>query len=190
MMATLEAVRGWAWLVVLGVSLLIGVLTLRKVKLGTGAGIAFALFRTAVFFGMLCLPLIDQPRLSVGIVFPLSGLVLLVSGLFLILSGGRELTKTQLVGVRGIPEKLITTGPYARIRHPLNLGLLLAFPGWFLLWGGEYSLVFPPVLIVVLVFETFWEEGNLLHAFGEEYRDYRERVGMFFPRIGGSGRRG
>jgi protein-S-isoprenylcysteine O-methyltransferase Ste14 len=101
----------------------------------------------------------------------------------LIVLGGRELAKTRLEGVKGMPEKLITTGPYAVIRHPINLGLMLAFPGWYLLWGVTWSLILPAVLVIVLVVETFWEERNIRKTFAKEYEEYRRRVGMFLPRF-------
>lgn len=77
---------------------------------------------------------------------------------------------------------LITSGPYRWIRHPLYtfggllfVGLSIAIGSW-LLWisiflGGLWLRLRLPL-----------EEQGLLDRFGEEYRDYREKTGAFFPK--------
>ena len=139
--------------------------------------------RGIIFFGMMYLPLIDQPRFSAGIALPIISIMLLIFGLYLIVRGARDLTKTQLQGITGVPDKIITTGLYSVIRHPINLGFMVAFPGWYLLWAGTYSLIFPPVLVVILIFETFWEERKIEKTLAEEYIEYKKRVGMFSPKV-------
>jgi protein-S-isoprenylcysteine O-methyltransferase Ste14 len=79
--------------------------------------------------------------------------------------------------------KLITLGPYTRIRHPLytaldcfGLSLALVSANWF----------FVGIFILSLV--GLWarvpkEEQMLLDRFGEEYQQYMQRTGRFFPKI-------
>jgi protein-S-isoprenylcysteine O-methyltransferase Ste14 len=78
---------------------------------------------------------------------------------------------------------LITTGPYARIRHPLYAGML----GWSLsLAVLTANWIF--VAICILVFAGLsWripkEEQMMIEAFGDEYRVYMQRTGRLFPKF-------
>ncbi len=79
---------------------------------------------------------------------------------------------------------VITTGPYAYVRHPMYLCFLLLGTGIFLLtanWflGGGFLLV----ILLVMIVRTPIEERALLNAYGQEYADYTKRTGRFFPRV-------
>jgi len=79
--------------------------------------------------------------------------------------------------------QLITIGPYAYVRHPLYIGIVVAIVGTALIVadtgasiGFFFSLAF------------FWlkatREERLLEAeFGSVYASYRERTGSLLPRI-------
>ncbi len=77
--------------------------------------------------------------------------------------------------------ELVTTGPYAWVRHPIYTGLLLAFAGSAVAraeWRG--------VLAVVIVFAALWrklrlEERWMREQFGAGYRAYAERVRALIP---------
>lgn len=143
------------------------------------------LILSIVFFTLISLPLINQPRISNKVTL-LVGAILGVFGITLIIFAVRELTKTKASDLRGLatPEKLITTGPYRLIRHPANIGFISIFVGWFLTWGAVYCLYFiAPILVIGLIIESFFEERVLEKAFGDEYRDYKKRVGMYFPKM-------
>lgn len=179
------------WLLVLLFSLCVSLLTTWKrqvkdkqinlplVRLAIGSTLARALG----FFVIIYLPLINQPRILDTIAYPIIGIILVVFGIVPIAVATRELSKTEFHGGRGIPEKVITTGPYSIIRHPANIGFISAFTGWSLVWGAVYSLCLVPILTIGLVIESFWEEKNLEEALGDEYREYKKKVGMFFPTI-------
>jgi protein-S-isoprenylcysteine O-methyltransferase Ste14 len=81
--------------------------------------------------------------------------------------------------------RLVTTGPYRWIRHPLyTTGLVLFFglgliaASWFVLlwsviaWLGIRLVVIPR------------EEAHLVTAFGDEYLRYRRGTGALLPSIG------
>lgn len=77
--------------------------------------------------------------------------------------------------------RLIETGPYEYVRHPIYTGGLLFFAG--------YALVTSPAALIPLVaLGVLWRnkaalEEELLERRYPEYRDYRARVpGAFFPR--------
>ena len=78
--------------------------------------------------------------------------------------------------------ELIDTGPYARVRHPIYTGLILALIGSAVAldeWRG--------VLAVAIAIASLWrklnvEERFMLEAFGDRYADYRRRVPALVPR--------
>jgi len=150
-----------------------------------GVAIGSTLARALAFFVIVYLPVMGQPRISRSVLVTALGTIIMLFGAFCIVAATRELSKTTFRGGKGIPEKVITTGPYSVVRHPATVGFACAYVGWSLLWGGLYALYLAPVLIIGLVIETFWEEKNLEKALGDEYKEYKQRVGMFFPKIRG-----
>jgi protein-S-isoprenylcysteine O-methyltransferase Ste14 len=79
--------------------------------------------------------------------------------------------------------KLITSGPYHYIRHPLYTFGFVFMVAITLLTGLWWLAVaaLPPLLI--LLWRTPIEEQRLIETFGDEYREYMKRTGRFFPRL-------
>jgi len=79
--------------------------------------------------------------------------------------------------------RLITTGPYARIRHPLYAGMC----GWFVslsLLTANWIFVGACVLTFAgLLYRIPKEEQMLIEAFGDEYKEYMKRTGRLFPKF-------
>lgn len=78
---------------------------------------------------------------------------------------------------RGPTSALITTGPFARSRHPIYVGLALAFAGVALL-GNSGWLLAATVAAVLTVDRLVvrHEESHLVETFGDAYREYARRV--------------
>jgi len=79
--------------------------------------------------------------------------------------------------------ELVRGGPYARVRHPIYTGLLLAFIGTAIV-RGEWR----GVLAVLIIFAALWrklrlEERYMVETFGDEYRRYREHSAALIPFI-------
>jgi len=77
--------------------------------------------------------------------------------------------------------ELITSGPYALLRHPIYTGLLLGIVGCAVARGEWRGL-----LAVALVFFTLWqklklEEKWMRAQFGESYEAYCQRVPALVP---------
>ncbi|MCG8585363.1 MAG: isoprenylcysteine carboxylmethyltransferase family protein, partial [Pirellulales bacterium] len=70
---------------------------------------------------------------------------------------------------------------YKSVRHPLYLGWALAF--WATPTMTVGHLLFAGVLTGYMVVAAVIEERDLVAHFGEQYRKYRQRVPMFFPRF-------
>ena len=71
--------------------------------------------------------------------------------------------------------RVVSTGPYACVRHPMYAGALLFFIGTPLLLGSWYGLAAVPVLTVVLAARAVMEERMLADEL-PGYRDYATRV--------------
>lgn len=76
--------------------------------------------------------------------------------------------------------ELVTTGPYARIRHPIYAGILLAMLGSAL----GVNVAWLPALIPIgayFVYSARREEALMLGQFPEQYAAYVRRTKMLVP---------
>jgi protein-S-isoprenylcysteine O-methyltransferase Ste14 len=96
---------------------------------------------------------------------------------------GRTLARQGRVGdlPRMETNRLVTTGPYACMRHPMHLGLLL-FP-WAvaLMIGSPSFLLFiaPMEMVAMVAMILTLEEREALQKFGVSYAAYRRKVPAF-----------
>lgn len=78
---------------------------------------------------------------------------------------------------------LVTTGPYGWVRHPLYSAGMVESIGVCLLTGNWFVALSAGLFWTLIALRTPLEEQKLLEKFGNEYRDYGERVGRFVPRL-------
>jgi len=72
-------------------------------------------------------------------------------------------------------QRVITTGPYSYVRHPMYAGAILFFAGTALLLGSWWGLVSVLVFVVLLAIRTFIEEKTLRIGL-RGYDDYAAEV--------------
>jgi len=72
-------------------------------------------------------------------------------------------------------QHVISTGPYAHIRHPMYTGMIMFFAGVPLLLGSWWGLAVAPVLLLLLTVRIRIEERTL-RAGLPGYSDYAARV--------------
>ena len=77
--------------------------------------------------------------------------------------------------------RLIQTGPYAVVRHPIYSGFLLAFLGTALAFGQVRGLVAWALAFVGWRLKSRMEEEFMQQRFGAEYADYKRRVRELIP---------
>ncbi len=113
-----------------------------------------------------------------------SGAAVTAGGLLFAVWARRHLGEnwSQAVTVKEGHE-LITSGPYALVRHPIYTGFLLGFVGCAMARGEWRGL-----LAVVLVFGALWhklrlEEKWMRAQFGESYEAYSQRVAALVPYV-------
>ena len=87
-----------------------------------------------------------------------------------------------LLGLRDVEPVFRTPGLYRVVRHPIYLGFLLAFWATPVMTVGH--LLFALMTTGYILLGIALEEHDLVNMFGAEYRNYRHRVGMLFPRLG------
>ena len=81
-------------------------------------------------------------------------------------------------------QQLVTRGPFAYVRHPMYLGILVASFGGLLLYR-TWTLVFTTLNFLALTVRARREEQALAAEFGEQWEAYRRRVPGWIPRIRG-----
>lgn len=107
--------------------------------------------------------------------------VLCVLGIYWLFSSiGRGITPTSATRTE---HRLVTSGPYRWVRHPLytiGSSLFLAFglmaDSWFIALLGILAFI-------AMAIRTPKEEANLIAKFGDEYRRYMQRTGRFLPKF-------
>ena len=79
--------------------------------------------------------------------------------------------------------RVIATGGFRYVRHPLYLGSILSCLG---LTIATLSIISFVLFIGIFIFYNYiagYEEKLLDAKFGEEYRQYKKRTGKWMPRI-------
>lgn len=107
--------------------------------------------------------------------------ILCVLGIYWLFSSiGSGITPTSATRKE---HKLVTSGPYRWVRHPLYtvgssmfFALGLMADNWFIILLGVLAFT-------AMASRTPKEEANLIEKFGDEYREYMERTGRYFPKL-------
>ena len=109
------------------------------------------------------------------IVFSLGVLIVLISGYQF------KMVSTTISPLK--PEEstqLVTTGVYRFSRNPMYVGFLLFLLAWAVLLGSFVAvLVLPLFILIVTKVQILPEEVVLEEKFGQDYVDYKHRVGRW-----------
>jgi len=97
----------------------------------------------------------------------------------------RALGKNWAPSVSGVRKDtvLVTSGPYAYVRHPIYSGVFFFLVTVALVAANLFILI-PTLALIALLYRSIAEEETLLIArFGNEYREYMKRTPRLIPRF-------
>ncbi|MDD4051412.1 MAG: isoprenylcysteine carboxylmethyltransferase family protein [candidate division Zixibacteria bacterium] len=96
-------------------------------------------------------------------------------GIFVV---GLGLTIGALIQLRGVEniDHLVTTGSFAKLRHPMYLGFILWIFGWAIYHGAVASLIAGLAGIGNIIYWRHFEEKHLERTYGERYTAYRRQT--------------
>ncbi len=119
------------------------------------------------------------------------GVPITLSGLWLLIQVHRALDVyfSPFLRIRE-GHRLITSGPYAHIRHPMYTSFLLLMVGLALISAHGMALLGVLLGIPALASRTIREEAMLEGHFGAEWRRHVARTGRLLPRWRGVGESG
>ena len=111
-----------------------------------------------------------------------TGVVLCVAGLIFCIWARFTLGRnwSGVVTLKGGHE-LITSGPYALVRHPIYTGLLTMFVATVIVLGHIAGIIALPLVIVSMWVKLRSEEKLMLKKFPDEYAAYQQRVKRLIP---------
>ncbi len=143
----------------------------------------YILIQLLIIAQLIAVP-IDPITQSV-LLFQLIGVTLVILGVGICFVARREIASNWVSGEeyqikKG--QKLVTTGIYSLIRHPIYLGFALSFIGGELTAQSYLFVVFLPYLISGYV-QGKREEKLLIAHFGDAYKTYMKKTKMFVPYI-------
>jgi len=128
------------------------------------------------------LPLLSPAALAGA----LAVLLLMGGALYLFAASSSALGKNWSFEARmRTDHQLIRNGPYARVRHPIYLGMLLFLLGLAVAFGHWLQLVVAvPLFLVGTSIRTRLEDRLLEGQFGKDFEDYARSTPSLIPRIG------
>ena len=146
-----------------------------------GVGLKFALISIVFAAVVFAVHFLWTPHLSIPIprFFSLSiGVLLMTIGIPIYLISGLTIHKYFNQG------KLATKGIYAYIRHPLyGSWIVFILPGIVFTMNSLLGLMIPVFMYFVFKALIVSEDNYLEERFGEEFYEYKKRVGEIFPKL-------
>lgn len=114
-----------------------------------------------------------------------AGIILFIVGYALRLTSRIMLHKQFSVFVALQKEhKLITTGMYHYVRHPIYTAGIISFIGFIFITNSALGLLIGLLIVFpALLYRIHVEEQMLIEHFGEEYLEYKKKVKALIPGI-------
>ena len=109
--------------------------------------------------------------------FHLASFLLIGLGFWLMVAAWRVLYRAHR------DRRLATDGPYARIRHPQYVGLVVIMLGFLVQWPTFVTLAMFPILVLVYRRLAVREELEVGREFGSAWERYAHITPRFFPRF-------
>jgi len=153
--------------------------------------LSICLKRVIIWLVMTCLSIVVGMSMdmvfmteSFPVAIRLFGILGMVLAHFPLRRTGRLLTSLGEPKEWGCTSRLVTKDIYQCVRHPHHLGVSIFMTSLGLAIGHLWSFLVISLTqwIWVLSFLLLVEEKELMEKFGEDYRIYRQKVPMLFPK--------
>lgn len=148
----------------------------------TSRGTAWVLLQFTLMFALLAAAPLWRGQWSGGWTL-LPGVVLLAMAAWVGIRGARDLGKHRTAFPRPKDDtRLVTTGIYARVRHPLYLAVIALGFAWALLWQSWPALALAAAQVPFFDAKARREERWLRERF-PDYAGYARRVQRLIPGV-------
>ena len=138
------------------------------------------LIGTPFFVLMYILPGFDAVRFRWSNVPPLIniigfiGMIVATILFILVMRENRYLSRVvEIQEERG--HKVITTGPYRIVRHPMYVAVIILYISHCVALGSLFSLIPCAIIIIIIIFRTI-REDKMLHEQLEGYKEYSQQT--------------
>jgi protein-S-isoprenylcysteine O-methyltransferase Ste14 len=112
---------------------------------------------------------------NVPLIVEIFGFILFILGVVIIFLTMKENSFLSKAVEIQEGHKVITTGPYKIVRHPMYIGLIIFMIGWCLALGSLFSLIFVALIVIGLVIRINFED-KMLHEELEGYKEYAQKT--------------
>jgi protein-S-isoprenylcysteine O-methyltransferase Ste14 len=132
---------------------------------------------SAAFLAILAVPALDHRFGWSHVPLPavVAGDVLVAVGFLVVFLVFKENSYASAVIEVGAAQRVVDTGPYARVRHPMYAGALVLLAGIPLALGSLWGLLVLPAFTAVIAWRTLDEESLLLQRL-PGYGAYRAKT--------------
>ncbi len=152
-----------------------------KIRALQDVGVGFAVIQ---FFGLLLLGSRSPAWAAAAIAMYIAATLLFLASL----EAARRVHLPRTLVDDPLPKALITTGPFALVRHPFYIAYSLAWLAAPVATHGPMITVCGVLAVATYVLAARREERQLEAQFGDAYRAYRDRTGRVVPSLLGLGR--
>ncbi|MEM9332364.1 MAG: isoprenylcysteine carboxylmethyltransferase family protein [Pseudomonadota bacterium] len=114
------------------------------------------------------------------------GFAMLLFSLYLCWRTIKETADAKLLAAfdEKLPKQLLTTGPYAYVRHPFYTSYLIQWIGWAIASWSVWGLVPIVFMSTTYYLAAKGEEKKFLNTeMADAYRTYQANTGRFFPKL-------
>lgn len=114
----------------------------------------------------------------------ITGLVIIILGCFVNIKGRLDLGKNWANQIKIYENHtLITDGVYKIVRHPLYASLIWMFYGASIVYLNFFAFLANTLVFIPFMYYRAKQEEELLMKYFKNYKYYKLKVGMFFPKI-------
>lgn len=103
---------------------------------------------------------------------------------FLLASRSTKKNKFDIIFSKAAPDKVHVEGPYRWVRHPFYTSYILCYLSVVFFTQNLIVALMGLLLVITYIIAAKDEEANLLGSnFGDKYKEYKSKTGMFFPKL-------